>query len=76
MKTKTYEENTGRHPCLSLFPGAANDQTKALRVERKGGKTTGFRLPEGKPGADPVVDGSVSTLNCYVNWHLSSSFMV
>ena len=25
----------------------------------KGGKQTGFRLPEGKPGADPVVDGSV-----------------
>jgi len=24
----------------------------------KGGKQTGFRLPEGKPGADSVVDGS------------------
>ena len=34
MKTKTYEENTGRRPCLSLFPGAANDQTKASRMER------------------------------------------
>jgi len=57
-QTNTHEENTGQRPCLSLFPGAANDQTKASRMERKGGKQTGFFLPEGKPGADPVVDGS------------------
>jgi len=35
----------------------------------KGGKQTGFFLPEGKPGADPVVDGSVIILYLFLSPH-------
>ena len=34
MKIETCKENSGQPPCLSLCPGAANDQTKASRRER------------------------------------------
>jgi len=50
-QTNTYEENTGQRPCLSLFPWAANDQTKASRMERKGGETNRIFLARGQAGS-------------------------
>ena len=48
-------------PLPFTFPGAANDQTKTSRIERERGENKLVCLLEGKPGADPVADGSSST---------------
>jgi len=45
MKIKTHKESSGQRPCLSLCPGAANDQTKASHREWYREKQTGYACP-------------------------------